>query len=307
MDRIAFVKTGWSISYNGDEVVGRHAHIGEYDEAHERFNFKRAPDGRFYGYIPPMGQHEASPKPANPEGWLLIFVAARNGDGPLTVVGYYENATFERGYVDRPEYDVGDFELDVHDNCYSYCFSADKATLIPLHMRQQTISSDHFRRSPVIYVHGTGKDDVWRKEFADLALEIVSNPPVDDTETPTFKFPDPGRRKAVEEAAIDLAKKVFKADYRITDRQKDNCGYDLLLIHRQTAEEIHLEVKGTGGALMRFFLSRNEQKYINNPRWRLFMVTNALESPSGIMMDFDEVMDTFDLLPFAWEGVAKVR
>lgn len=307
MDRIAFVKTGWATDYQGDDVVGRHAHIGEYAEAHERFNFRRAPDGRFYGYIPPMGEHEASPKPKNPDGWLLIFVAARNGNGPLTVVGYYENASFERGYVDRPEYDFGDFELDVHENRYSYCFSADKATLIPLHMRQITVSSDHFRRSPVIYVQGTDKNDAWRQEFAELALDIVNNPPVDDTEQPAFKFPDPARRKAVEKAAINHAIATFEADYRITDRQADCCGYDLLLIHRETSEEIHLEVKGTGGDVMHFFLTRNEQKYVSNPRWRLFMVTSALEHPEGTLMDIDEVAEVFDLVPFAWEGVAKVR
>lgn len=307
MDRIAFVKTGWAINYTGDEVVGRHAHIGEYAEAHERFNFKKAPDGRFYGYIPPMGKYETSPKPINPDGWLLIFVAARNGDGPLTVVGYYENAHFERDYMDRPEYDAGDFELDTHENCYSFCFSADKATLIPLHLRQTVISSDHFRRSPVIYVQGNGKDEAWRQDFAALALQIVSNPPVDDESTPAFKFPDAAHRKAVEEASVALAIRTFEKEYRITDRQKDNCGYDLLLIHRKTSEELHLEVKGTSGDLMRFFMSRNEEKYTSNPRWRLFMVTQSLTSPKGCLMDFDEVLEAFDLAPFAWEGVAKAR
>ena len=41
MDKIAFVKTGWATSYDGDQVVGRHEHIESYDEAHEKFNFNQ--------------------------------------------------------------------------------------------------------------------------------------------------------------------------------------------------------------------------------------------------------------------------
>jgi hypothetical protein len=307
MERIAFIKTGWAITYEGDEVVGRHAHIGEYDEAHERFNFRRAPDGRFYGYAPPLGKYESCPKPQEQDGWLLILVAARNGDGPLTVVGYYENARFEREYVDRPEYAEGDFELDVHGNRYSFCFSASNATLIPLHLRQQTVSSAHYRRSSVIYAAGNGQDDAWRDEFAELALRIVASPPPEDRESPALTFPDAARRKAVEQAAIDLAIKTYKKEYRITDRQSDCCGYDLLLVHKKTGEELHLEVKGTGGDLRHFFMSRNEQRYVAHPCWRLFMVTDALAKPRGSLMTLWEVTEAFDLIPFAWEGVAKQR
>lgn len=270
MDRIAFVKTGWATSYEGEEVVGRHAHIGEYNEAHERFNFKRAPDSRFYAYIPPMGRHESAPSPQDTSGWLLISVAARNGNGPLTVVGWYENAVFERAYLDRPEYGVGDFEMDIHGNPYSYCFSADSATLIPLQLRQTVVSGDHFKRSPIIYARGNGRNEAWRQEFAELAESIVELAlSIAETKAPTFNFPDAEHRKRVERAAIQEAERVFNAEYRVTDRQKDNCGYDLLLVHRKTGEELHLEVKGTSTQVMHFYMTRNEQKYLGNPRWRL--------------------------------------
>lgn len=307
MERIAFVKTGWATDYEGEEVVGRHAHIGEHNEAHERFNFKKAPDGRFYGYIPPMGQFETCPKPANTKGWLLIFVSARNGNGPLTVVGFYENAIFEREYVDRPEYGYGDFATDVHGNPFGYCFSASKATLIPLHLRQTVVSGDHFKRSPIIYVKGTGKDQAWRTEMAELAEAIIANRPVGRDTTPSFKFPDAAHRKAVEEAAVAHTYKIYDGEYDITDFQKEKCGYDLLFTHRKTKEELHVEVKGTSEDLMHFYMTRNEQRYIENPKWRLFMVTTALENPRGTLMDLDSVKAVFDLVPFAWEGVAKIR
>lgn len=307
MDRIAFVKTGWATTYEGDEVVGRHAHIGEYNEAHERFNFRRASDGRFYGYIPPMGRHESAPRPRETSGWLLIFVAARNGSGPLTVVGWYEDAVFERAYLDRPEYEVGDFEMDIHGNPYSYCFSAANATLVPLQLRQTVVSGDHFKRSPIIYVRGNGRNDAWRLEFAALAESIIELAPViAETKAPTFKFPDAEHRKRVEKAAIEKAQRTFNSRYRVTDRQKDNCGYDLLLVDRKTEEELHLEVKGTSSEVMHFYMTRNEQKYLSNPKWRLYMVTEALLRPKGTLMDLAEVKKFFDLVPFAWEGVAKL-
>lgn len=112
-ERIAFVKTGWSENYIGDPVVGRHAHIWDYEEAHERLNFSHAHDGHYYGYLPPIGRYHRPPQPKVPEGWLVIFVVARNGNGPLTVVGWYENAKFQREYTPRPEYEAGiDFETD---------------------------------------------------------------------------------------------------------------------------------------------------------------------------------------------------
>ncbi|WP_248739436.1 DUF3883 domain-containing protein [Pseudomonas sp. MWU12-2029] len=308
MDRIAFVKTGWATFYEGDEVVGRHAHIGEYNEAHERFNFRKSEDGRYYGYIPPMGKKQSAPSPRQASGWLLIFVAARNGTGPLTVVGWYENAVFEYAYRDRPEYEVGDFEMDIQGHPYSYCFSADQATLIPLQLRQNVVSGDHFKRSPIIYVQGNGLNDAWRQDFAELAETIVGLAPViAETKAPTFKFPDAEHRKRVEKAAIDKAIREFDNEYRVTDRQKDNCGYDLLLVDRKTGEELHLEVKGTSTQVMHFYMTRNEQKYLSNPKWRLYMVTGALDRPQGRLMNFAEVTTVFDLVPFAWEGVAKHR
>jgi hypothetical protein len=201
--RIALVKTGWSDEYQGGLVVGRFAHIEKYDEAHERYNFQRAADGRYYGYLPPIGTKARPPQPKIAEGWLLIFVSARHGNGPLTVVGWYENATLHSEYSDRPEYNTeADFETDVHGAKYRYCISAITAHLIPVTSRTQIISGDHFKRSPVLYVRGNGKNDSWRGEFADLAEKLVDNPPADtDKSPPTIAFPDPAHKKRVELAA----------------------------------------------------------------------------------------------------------
>jgi hypothetical protein len=88
-DRIAFVKTGWSELYQGGPVVGRF----QDQNWHERYNFMPGPDGVYYGYVPPIGKAQAAPNPQNRTGWLLIFVAAFEGYGPITAVGWYEDAS----------------------------------------------------------------------------------------------------------------------------------------------------------------------------------------------------------------------
>jgi hypothetical protein len=303
--QIALVKTGWSDHYEGGPVVGRHAHVQEFSEAHERFNFLQH-EGRFYGYLPPIGRNERPPQPKDNKGWLLLFVSARNGSGPLTVVGWYEDATFHNDYLPRPEYsESGDFELDVHGSKYGYCISAPSAHLIPTAERTRTVSGDHFKRTPVLYVRGNGKDELWRENLAQLAESIVSTGTKSGTGVPRLSFPDPALRKKVEEAAIDAAKSLLRKSYRVTDRQKDNCGYDLLAKHRKTNEELHVEVKGTSGEAMHFYMSRNEYRYMPSPQWRLIMVCDALGVAKAELLTAAEVRKIFSLEVFAWEATVK--
>ena len=305
--QIALVKTGWSDEYQGEPVLGRYAHITEFDEAHERFNFQKTSNGRFYGYLPPIGQKERPPQPKIQDGWLLIFVSARNGNGPLTVVGWYEDATLHSEYTDRPEYNTEpDFDTDVHGEKFGYCISADIAHLIPVGSRTQKISGDHFRKSPVLYLRGNGKNESWRQELATLAEELVANPPSDtDSAPPRITFPDPEHRKKVELAAINAAIKYLSKENTVTDRQKHHCGYDLLARHRETGEELHVEVKGTSNEIMHFYMTRGEYHHMPTPQWRMIMVTHALAKPKLTLLSYKEVMKVFDLKPFAWEATAR--
>lgn len=304
--RIAFVKTGWSDYYEGGPVLGRHAHVQEYDEAHERFNFLQHSNGRYYGYLPPIGRKERPPQPKDKENWLLIFVSARNGNGPLTVVGWYEDAIFHEEYLERPEYSEPEgFEFDVHGAKYGYCLSAGAAYLIPTAGRTETVSGDHFKRTPVLYARGNGKDDDWRKELAEFAESLLAKKKSAESPPPRLSFPDPKQRKLVEEAAIEEAKKLLSKQYRVVDRQKDNCGYDLLARHRKTGEELHVEVKGTSGSDMHFYMTRNEFRYMPMSQWRLIMVCDALGKAKALLLTAAEVRKAFSMDPFAWEAVAK--
>ena len=306
-EKIAFVKTGWSDEYRGGPVFGRYAHIVQFDEAHERFNFRRTADGRFYGYLPPIGQAQRPPQPKVEDGWLLIFVSARKGTGPLTVVGWYEEATLHSEYADRPEYTTEpDFENDVHGARFGYCISADAGHLIPVASRMQTVPSDHFKRSPILYAKGNGKNELWRRKLASLAEELVSSPRPDFDETPPrFAFPDPVHKKRVELASVEAALPFLQKKHKVTDRQKDKCGYDLLARNKKTGEELHVEVKGTSGETMHFYLTRGEYRYMPIPQWRLLIVTSALTKPKLTLLTHAEVKKMFDLEAFAWEATAR--
>lgn len=304
--RIAFVKTGWSDDYEGGPVLGRYAHLQAYDEAHERFNFLKHSSGRYFGYLPPIGKKARPPQPKIADGWLLVFVSAKNGSGPLTVVGWYKDATFHSEYVDRPDYSAsGCFENDVHGNKYSYCLSAKSAHLIPTASRTDIVSGDHFKRTPVLYVRGNGKDDDWREELARFAEALVSGHSRAEQLPPKLAFPNPEQRKRVEQAAIDAAKTLLGKDHHVTDRQKDNCGYDLLAKNRKTGEELHVEVKGTSGSNMHFYMSRNEFRYMVSPQWRLIMVSDALGKPKVNVFTAVQARQAFSIDPFAWEGTVK--
>ena len=307
--RIAFAKTGWSEECCGAPVVGRHAYISEYEEAYERLNFLPGPDERFYAYVPLIGKHQGPPNPSEKEGWLVIFVAARDGNGPLTVVGWYEDASFEASYKARREYELGvPFETPSDGGQFVYCISAPTARLFLPAQRAITVPGAHFRRSPIIYARGGGKSDPWRAEFAKLAERLVASDGVAPKEpTPSgLKYPDAEHRKQVEVAAVEaVVSYLKKRRYKVADRQGHNCGYDLLATRAITPRELHVEVKGTSEDLPRFFLPLNEMRYLSHPKWRLAIVTNALREPIVALLTEDQVRKKFEFTPVVWEARLK--
>ncbi|MBM9617006.1 DUF3883 domain-containing protein [Desulfobulbus rhabdoformis] len=96
-------------------------------------------------------------------------------------------------------------------------------------------------------------------------------------------FPDPKTKKLVEKKAISYVIDHYKKlGFTITDRQKYNCGYDLLVENGK--KTLQIEVKGTASKEKRFFLTRNEKSMPASPLWRSAIVSNVLESPE---MDVD--------------------
>lgn len=121
-----------------------------------------------------------------------------------------------------------------------------------------------------------------------------------DVEITSRNFPDPQKRKKVELAAIDYVVTHYECQgYSVSDRQSDNCGYDLFAEKGKVA--LKIEVKGTSLYEQRFFLSRNERVKSVDPQWRLAIVSNALDNPELSIYKTEEMEKVFDFEPLCWE------
>lgn len=313
-ERIAIIKTGWCDEYLGELAQGDHSNIEEYEESHERYNFKPGPDGRFYAYTPPIGEFEAAPAPKNPNGWLVFAVAKRPGESGIFLVGWYENARFMGEYVPRPEYNETPpgLEKDTLGGDFSYTLTAPTAQIVPANQRHFSFPGTRTKRAPIYYLAGNGDDDRWRDDLArDLLAErdrILANEPVPaDTNTRQGGIcGDATRRKEVEEAAVAAVIAELGDDYTHVDRQNDKCGFDILFIEKSTGVERHIEIKGTQNPIGHFFLSRNEdEKGQVDPLWELALVTDALTNPTVEIMSYEEAERAFDWQVVCWHATRK--
>lgn len=119
-------------------------------------------------------------------------------------------------------------------------------------------------------------------------------------------FGDPETRRAVELASVAHVRTHYEQQgYTVESHEAQNLGYDLLATKGRTS--LRLEVKGTGGDVERFFLTRNELKCgRQNQNWRLVIVTNALGVPMlSNALRIDEVEQRFSLDALAWECLPK--
>jgi hypothetical protein len=66
-----------------------------------------------------------------------------------------------------------------------------------------------------------------------------------------------------------------------------------------------VEVKGTSLLGESFFVSRNEYRYIDNSRWRLALVTDALNRATVRILSADEARRQFTFEPMTWIAVTR--
>lgn len=114
-------------------------------------------------------------------------------------------------------------------------------------------------------------------------------------------FPDAKERKEIEQAAINFVTRTLEArGFTVTDRQKDNCGYDVLATSSQG--RLLVEVKGTTSLVPRFYVTRNEyQCSVGQQEWRLFVVTSARTAPRLHEYTGPEMRAAFAFDPLVWE------
>lgn len=313
-DRIAIIKTAWCDEYLGELAQGDHANIEEFEESHERYNFKTGPDGRFYAYTPPIGEHESAPSPKDLNNWLVFAVAKRPGKNGIYLVGWYERASFLGKYVPRPEYAESPptLEKDALGGEFSYTLVSPDAFIIPASQRQFSFPGTHTKRSPVYYLAGNGEEGKWRDDLARnllaerervLAGKLVE---ADSNKLAGGICGDSRRRKEVEEAAVAEVIAELGDAYTHVDRQKDNCGFDILFIEKATGTERHIEIKGTQNPVAHFFLSRNEDATGQvDPAWELALVTDALRDPKIEFMSYKEAERAFDWEVVCWHATRK--
>ena len=178
LERLAVIKTAWSDDYSGSDVDGDFKFVDDHKEGHERFNFQPSPDGRYYGYLPPIGDGGV-PRPLHRDGWLLAFVAKKPRKTGLYLVGWYENASFQPKYRPRPEYETSaGFAMDRKGDRFVYCIEAAKAYLIPRTERTFSFKGDKVKSTPIAYLKGGKYKDLWRQQLADaLIAEIQARKP----------------------------------------------------------------------------------------------------------------------------------
>lgn len=332
MEKILWVKFGWSKYYRGEPVEGNFGWLTDNSgkkgpkAGHEAFNFLPASDGRYYVYVPPQSGTSA---PSNPEphGWKVVCLA-KNPEYPgVHVVGWLENATLVGGWKEPPEERKTASTGDTRPGYdWSYCIESDTAFFVPPEYRTKPFSHASVRQGKYSFltVPNLGKRNpkseqnkaevlgILKAQLNDLQRIAVrsptaENPPAyeDDESDPLAGFGGtPEQRRKIEKAAENAVIEYYQSlGYSADNRTKIICGYDYCFT--KGSEELHVEVKGTSGSSERFFLTRNE--YVNglmaNPRWRLAMVTDALaKRPIVRMYTPEQVKKTFGLDPICYEA-----
>jgi hypothetical protein len=112
--------------------------------------------------------------------------------------------------------------------------------------------------------------------------------------------PDQDTKERIEKAAIEYVWRHYEGNgYTVTDRQKDNCGYDLLAT--KEGSDAHLEVKGTASRKKRFYISRNERNNSIHQNWRLALVIDVFGEAKMSLYTKKEMESFFQMDALSWE------
>lgn len=125
--------------------------------------------------------------------------------------------------------------------------------------------------------HGAALEELWIEK----ATEAARLPPV----VQGAGFGTAEQNQKIERVAIDHVTAAYESEgYDVSSVEAERCGWDLTATRGK--EELHLEVKGIAGSLVRFFLTDNEYRTaLVDPNWMLVAVTDALDNPRWYELD----------------------
>jgi len=249
---ILFARTGWMTFYSGSQKgderpIGGGAYTRKAIGA-ELFNFKINGD-RVYGFFEPAAQsHKVRLERVVPaaggdqlQGVLVVFIARNSESGGQQIVGWYRNATV---YREMRSSDAGERMHDGKSFPFTFEAKASDACLLPTRLRTFAVPSGRsgFGQSNVCYpleADGSVKKAIWISKAAqfvdaykgenlleDAAAEASQDVEVllEDTLEMAAGFEaNPRIRKAIEDYAMELAKKHFGKDglgYVVEDKSK---------------------------------------------------------------------------------------
>ena len=326
VDKILWVKFGWSDYYRGEPVDGNFRALARGDVGHEAYNFEPAADGTYYCYVPEQGKNSAPSNP-DPTGWTVVCLAKHPKRKGIHIVGWYEDATLLGTWRYVPEtrarLPVSDSDPDAR---WLYCITSRTAYFVPPEQRTRPFSHRSVGQGKFSFLRGpnvrttTNKEAVLKllkRRMKKLRSAVIENP-TDETAPdlgaepgdPFRGFGTPEHRKKVEKAAEEAVKKHYRAkgfshDDVYDNVTKKNLGFDF--IFRKGRTEHHVEVKGTSSDLPRFFMTRNENAYRETPAWRFAIVTNALgPKPTVRVYDNRRFKRTFELEPYVYTGMPVI-
>ena len=167
--KLLWVKFGWSDYYRGGLIDGNFPFIQDGEQGHEAWNFLRQNDGSYYCYTPPQGRDGSTPSSQEPTGWTVACLAKDPKRKGVHLIGWYEDAVLEGGYLVRPKgFDPG---MSRPADEFYYSIRAQKAFLVPPEDRTEPFSHTSIRQGKYSFLAGPGVDVTENKEEVRALIE----------------------------------------------------------------------------------------------------------------------------------------
>lgn len=311
--KIIFCNIGWMERYQGlsetDQITGGGAYVVEEQHGVEVCNF--APSGGFlYGNVQPRGRQinikRIGAKRGDTEiSGVTVFWTASRPTGGTVIIGWYKNATV---FLD-PQPISKHAKLHRRNSVESYWIRtrSNQGALLPVDRRTLEI--------PRRVRGGMGQSNVWYadsdnsliNEVVNDALKLVRGKRTKPASAKGRRGKqDQDRKVQIEWAAIALCRKYFEdLGYEVKTVEKDNRGWDLEAKSGRTL--LQIEVKGLSGDSIAVELTPNEYNAFSekSDRYRLSVVTNALESPKLFVCRFSKERNAW-IVNDSLDGVLKI-